>query len=121
MRLTEFKTYTTDPQTLLNKIKDDIVKAERVDCHGQCATAIRQGDADDNDIVVILGPKGAKGNIGFHSVIINGQGDIKVDSFSDKLVKYDKEQGIFYYDTGSKEPMAMISKKYALVRRLKTM
>lgn len=121
MRLFEFKTHTTDPQTLLQKIADDIEAAERIDCHGQCASAIRKGQVNDADIVVIVGPKGSGGKIGFHSIIIDSGGNIKVDSYADKMVEYDRENGIFYYDTGKAEPMPMTYKTYAKVGDLKTM
>ena len=121
MRLFEFTSNTTHPQTLLKKIASDIDAAERKDCHGQCAAAIRSNAVSDDDIVVIIGPQGAKGKIGFHSIIIDRTGDIKVDSYSHKMVDYDIENGIFYYDVGGKKPMPMTYKTYAKVGDLKTM
>ena len=119
MRLCEFN--TTDPQTLLKKVADDIETAERKDCHGQCAAAIRNADVNDDDIVVIVGPKGAKGKVGYHSLIIDRQGNIKVDSFSHRMVDYDKEEGIFYYASSTGKPMPMTYKTYAKVGDLKAM
>ncbi len=116
MRLLEFN--TTDPQGLLQKVANDIKTAERRDCHGTCAAAIRTGQVEDEDVVVIVGPKGNGGKHGFHSVIIDSTGNIKVDSYSEHMTNYDKENGIFYYDIGGKE-VPMSYKSFAKVGKLK--
>jgi len=116
MRLNEFN--TTDPDTLMQKIVKDVVTGERTDCHGQCASAIRDGKLEDSDIVMIIGPKGTGGELGTHSVVIDKEGNLKVDSYGDRLKEYDKENGIFYY-SGMKGMSTMTYKTYKTVGEIK--
>lgn len=99
MRLDEFR--NTDPQGLLNIIRNDIVDAERIDCHGTVAKAIRDGVLGDNDYVVVVGPKGGKH--GFHSIGLSQSGDIKVDTFSKYMTEYNPNGGTITYHKDKKD------------------
>lgn len=86
---------TLDPKLLMRKIIDNIKTQGRNDCHGTCAKAIGNGNVNDDDIVIILGPVGD--NMGTHSIIVSPEKDIKVDLWHNKLQSYDKDGIIVKY------------------------
>lgn len=111
------KSYTGNPDILMKKIVDDIGVGGRNDCHGTCARAISNGVVNDDDIVVIMGP--VDKDLGFHSIIISPEREIKVDAFGNKIVNVDKETMTIEYKLGDPSMSIMNPKRMATVAALK--
>jgi len=109
--------HTVNPSVLMKKIVNDIGVGERIDCHGTCARAISQGAVADNDIVMIMGP--VDSDLGFHSIIISPDREIKVDTFGHKRKSVDIETMTIEYSIGDPSMSTMSPKRMATVASLK--
>lgn len=105
MLLIELKS-NDDPNQILQNIANHITGhcVRKSDCHSDVGNALMSGNIKNSDKIVILG----QGKVGTHSIIIDSSGNIKVDSYQNRIMKYDPETiSATYYATKDKNPKAV--------------